>query len=84
MNQYFPGKKYIPSQAFTFYKLQQTFERNPVIICLRSYKEWKEVLDDLGYNGTLYRTNSYLNTMISPNNLSKNPEAWKAIQQKFQ
>ena len=46
-------------------------ERKAIIIILRSRKLWFEAIPKLEKYENLYFTNSYLNTILSENNLSK-------------
>jgi hypothetical protein len=62
---------YLKSQKYNFYLVEKAMERNAVIIILRSRKMWFEAIPKLEKYENLYFTNSYLNTILSKNNLSE-------------
>lgn len=63
--------KYLTSQKYNFYLVEKAMERNAIIIILRSRKMWFEAIPKLEKYENLYFTNSYLNTILSENNLSE-------------
>lgn len=62
---------YLKSQKYNFYLVKKAMERKAIIIILRSKKMWFEAIPKLEKYENLYFTNSYLNTILSENNLSK-------------
>jgi hypothetical protein len=62
--------QYLTSQKYNFYLVEKAMERNAIIIILRSKKMWFEAIPDLKKYENLYFTKSYLNTILSENNLS--------------
>jgi hypothetical protein len=62
---------YLKSQKYNFYLVEKAMERNALIIILRSRKMWFEAIPKLEKYENLYFTNSYLNTILSENNLGE-------------
>ncbi|OYU85466.1 MAG: hypothetical protein CFE24_01915 [Flavobacterium sp. BFFFF2] len=61
--------KYLPSQQYNFELVKKAMERNSIIIILRSKKMWFEAIPELEKYENLHVTKSYLNTILSENNL---------------
>jgi hypothetical protein len=67
---------FLESQRYTFYLVQQAIERGAVIIAMRSYRLWIDVIPALASYPHLYRLKSAQNVIISPNNC---PDGFKKI-----
>lgn len=71
---------YLPSQKYNFQLVKDAISRNAIIIIARSKKIWFEAIPELAKYENLHFTNSYLNTIISKNNL---PSAFPKILEKL-
>ena len=71
---------YLPSQKYNFQLVMNAMNRNAIIIITRSKKMWFKAIPELEKYENLYLTNSYLNTIISENNL---PKAFPKILEKL-
>ncbi|HXA02627.1 MAG TPA: hypothetical protein VNW99_11605 [Cytophagaceae bacterium] len=83
IKKYFPNSNYLPSQEYTFHLLREALIRKPVIIITRSKKQWLEALPELNTYEYCFETNNYRNPILSENNFSKFPNAWKVINDKI-
>ena len=84
MNKHFPNKKYLPSQEYTFHKLEKAVKRGALIICTRSMKLWFEVFDSLGVDtDNVLETINKRNPTISPGNLTNKEKDWERIKSRF-
>ena len=61
---------YLPSQKYNFHLVKEAMKRDSIIIILRSRKMWFEAIPELKEYKNLHFTKSYLNTILSENNLS--------------
>ena len=71
---------YLPSQKYNFQLVKDAISRNAIIIIARSKKIWFEAIPELENYENLHFTNSYLNTIMSENNL---PSAFPEILEKL-
>ena len=71
---------YLPSQKYNFQLVKNAMARNAIIIITRSKKMWFNAVKGLEEYENKYSTNSYLNTIISANNL---PIAFPQILEKL-
>lgn len=77
---------YLPSQTHSFNLIKRRVDEGVIIICTRGEKVWREALESVGCKlspENFYVTNSYLNTVLSENNLSKSG-SWPKIVKKIQ
>jgi len=68
------SKDYLVSQQYNFELVKKAIERDAIIIILRSKRLWLDAIPELvtlKKQGKLYNTNSYLNPILSENNLPK-------------
>lgn len=66
------SKDYLVSQQYNFELIRKAIERDAIVIILRSKRLWLEAMPELKTlenHGKLYNTNSYLNPILSENNL---------------
>ena len=61
---------HLKSQEYNFHLVQKAIERNATIIILRGRKLWYGAIPQLENYENLCFTNSYLNTILSKNNLT--------------
>lgn len=62
-------KNYLPSQEYNFQLVKNAMARNAIIIITRSKAMWHKAIPELVNYDNAHSTNSYLNTIISANNL---------------
>lgn len=62
---------YLESQKYNFYLVQKAIDRKATIIVLRGKKLWFEAIPSLKEYENICFTNSYLNTILSKNNLTE-------------
>jgi hypothetical protein len=73
-------ENFLPSQKYNFQLVKNAMNRSAIIIITRSKKMWLKAIPELKEYENKYFTNSYLNTIISENNL---PEAFPKILEKL-
>jgi len=62
-------EKFLPSQEYNFQLVREAISRNALIIIPRAVKNWLEAVEELKDYKNKYSTNSYLNIIMSENNL---------------
>ena len=91
-NKYFNGKNedevvYLETQKYTFEIIKKRVLEGVLVICTRGEKIWKEALEYEKWTEdrkkNFIKTNSYLNTTISENNLTKSDGAWSRLLEKL-
>ena len=73
------SKDYLISQQYNFHLVRKAIERDAIIVIQRGERLWKEAipeLEKLDNKKNIYKTNSYLNPIMSENNL---PDAFEKI-----
>ncbi len=63
------SKKKLKSQLYNFHLVKKAIEREAIIIILRSRKKWMNAIPELVNYEKCYSTSSYLNPILSENNL---------------
>jgi hypothetical protein len=68
---YKPIKKILPSQEYSFSLVREAMNNKKIIIIMRSEKLWHEAIPELKNYSYKYLLHSFLNVVVSPNNLGK-------------